>query len=73
MPARPRNSTPAWKPIPSWYLVGAKDEIITPAAQRFMASRAHARTVQVRAGHLSLITQPGPVSGLIMKAARATD
>jgi pimeloyl-ACP methyl ester carboxylesterase len=67
------SGTPAWRTIPSWYLVGTQDTIITPTAQRFMASRAHARTVQVRAGHLSLITQPGPVSDLIIKAARATD
>lgn len=55
------------------YLVGTQDTIITPAAKWFMASRAHARTVQVRAGHLSLISQPEPISDLIIKAARATD
>ncbi|MEU4242591.1 alpha/beta hydrolase [Actinoplanes sp. NPDC026619] len=46
------SGPPAWKTIPSWYLVGTQDKIITPAQQRFMAQRAGARTVQVRAGHL---------------------
>ena len=67
------SGVPAWKTIPSWYLVGTQDKIITPVQQRFMAQRAHAHTVQVRAGHLSLISQPGPVGDLIVAAARATD
>jgi pimeloyl-ACP methyl ester carboxylesterase len=67
------SGVPAWKTIPSWYLVGTQDKVITPAQQRFMAQRAHAHTVQVRAGHLSLIAQPGAVSDLVIAAARATD
>lgn len=66
------SGVPAWKTIPSWYLIGTQDQIITPAQQRFMADRAHARIVEVRSGHLSLVTHPRNVTDLIVRAARAT-
>jgi pimeloyl-ACP methyl ester carboxylesterase len=62
----------AWESIPSWYLVGTQDKVIPPAQQRFMAQRASARTVEVRAGHLSMISRPGETTDLILKAARTT-
>ncbi|WP_090791374.1 alpha/beta fold hydrolase [Asanoa ishikariensis] len=66
------SGTPAWNTIPSWYLVGTQDKIITPAQQRFMAQRAGAHTVQVRGGHLTPVSHPGAVAKLITTAARAT-
>lgn len=66
------SGVPAWKTIPSWYLVGTQDKIIPPAQQRFMAQRAGARTVEVRAGHLSLVSRPRAVERLILDAVRAT-
>ncbi len=33
-------SPPAWKTLPSWYLLGTEDKAIPPALQRFMAERA---------------------------------
>lgn len=36
----------AWKTLPTWYLVGTRDEAIVPEAQRFMAKRAKAETVR---------------------------
>lgn len=42
------SGTPAWKTIPSWYLV-ARDDHAIPAAERFMASRAHAHTTEIDA------------------------
>jgi pimeloyl-ACP methyl ester carboxylesterase len=65
-----KSTEPAWKTIPSWYLVGRQDQVITPAAQRFMARRAHARTVEVDASHASYVSRPGPVADLIVRAAR---
>jgi len=62
----------AWKTIPSWYLLGTQDKVIPAAQQRFMAKRANARTVEVRAGHLSLITRAGETTDLIIKAVRKT-
>jgi len=63
---------PAWKTIPSWYVLGTQDQIITPTAQRSMADRAGARITEVRAGHLALITRPDVVTDVIVQAIRAT-
>jgi pimeloyl-ACP methyl ester carboxylesterase len=66
------SGPPAWAEIPSWALVGTVDRVILPATQLFMAERAGARIVKVKASHLSMISQPGVVTGLIVTAARAT-
>ncbi|NUT35757.1 MAG: alpha/beta hydrolase [Hamadaea sp.] len=60
---------PAWKTIPSWYVLGTQDQIITPTAQRSMAERAGARITEVRAGHLALLTHPDAVTKVILEAA----
>ncbi len=41
------SGVPAWKTIPSWYLVASQDHAIPPAAERFMAARMHAHTVEI--------------------------
>jgi pimeloyl-ACP methyl ester carboxylesterase len=61
----------AWKTIPSWYLIGTLDTVIPPDRQRFMAERAGARTVEIPASHVSLISRPGAVTALIVAAARS--
>ncbi|MFF8653007.1 alpha/beta hydrolase [Streptomyces huasconensis] len=61
----------AWKKIPSWYLVATEDRNIPPAAERWMARRARARTVAVRAPHAVSVSDPGPVTDLILRASRA--
>ena len=63
-------TNPAWKTIPSWYLIGRQDEVINPAAQRFMAKRAKAHTVQINSSHASYISHPAEVTELIVQAAR---
>ena len=45
------SGVPAWKTIPSWYLVGTLDNVIPPYAQMFMAQRANSTIVQVKASH----------------------
>ncbi|MET7422647.1 alpha/beta hydrolase [Dactylosporangium sp. NPDC005555] len=63
----------AWRTIPSWYVIGTADRIITPESQRAMASRAHAKVLDVPGGsHLTLISQPQPVADQILAAAEAT-
>ncbi len=62
------SGVPAWKTIPSFYLVGTIDNVIPPFAQLFMAQRAHSTIVQVRAGHLSMISHPEAVADLIDQA-----
>ncbi|TMJ00692.1 MAG: alpha/beta hydrolase [Bacillati bacterium ANGP1] len=66
------SGVPAWKTIPSWYLVGTIDRVIPPWAQLFMAQRAGATVVQVRASHLSMLSRPEAVVGLINSAAEAS-
>ena len=65
-----RSGEPAWKRLPSWYLVAADDQILHPDAQRFMARRAGAQLVEVNASHAVMISQPEVVSELILKACR---
>jgi len=68
--ALPQTSgVPAWKTIPSFYLVGTIDRAIPPFAQLFMAQRAHATIVQVRGSHLVMISHPEAVVDLINQAA----
>ncbi|WUD77263.1 alpha/beta hydrolase [Streptomyces sp. NBC_00510] len=67
----PSAATPAWKTIPSWYLVARGDRTIPPAAERFMASRAHAHTVEVDGPHAVHLTDPKAVTRLVEKAATA--
>src|SRR5207249_1424589 len=64
------SGVPAWKTSPSFYLVGTIDNVIPPFAQLFMAHRAHSTIVQVRAGHLSMISHPEAVAVLINQAAQ---
>jgi len=65
------SGPPAWKHIPSWYVLGTIDHIIPPAAQLFMAERAHAHITRVRAGHLSMVAEPGVVAKVITEAAQS--
>jgi hypothetical protein len=46
--------------------------LLAPTAQRFMAERAHSHITLVRSSHVSLISHPGAVESLVLKAARAT-
>jgi pimeloyl-ACP methyl ester carboxylesterase len=59
----------AWKTIPSWNLISKQDQIIPPAAQLFMAHRAHAHIVQINSSHASPIAHPAAVAAVIMRAA----
>ncbi len=65
------SGPPAWKSLPSWYLVGTEDNVIPPAEQRIMAARAGAHTVEVAASHLSMLSRPREVTRLIVDAARS--
>lgn len=66
------SGVPAWLTIPSWSLIGTADHVIPPAEQMFMSKRAGAHITEVDAGHLSLISDPGAVTSVIIAAALAT-
>jgi pimeloyl-ACP methyl ester carboxylesterase len=59
---------PAWRGRPSWYLVATEDRMIPPAAQRTMAQRAGATTVEVAASHAVYMSRPDAVAALIGRA-----
>ncbi|GAA3907952.1 alpha/beta fold hydrolase [Streptomyces sp. NPDC003631] len=61
----------AWKTIPSFSLIATEDNNIPPAAQQFMAQRAHARTVEVKASHAVAVSRPDAVARLIEQAAQS--
>ena len=67
-----KSTAPAWKTIPSWYLIGRHDEALDPAAERFMATRANAHTVEINSSHASYISHPAEVTKLIVRAALKT-
>ncbi|MFC8342632.1 alpha/beta fold hydrolase [Streptomyces sp. NPDC057280] len=67
------SGTPAWKDLPSWYVIPTKDNVIPAAAQRFMAERAHSRTVEVKgASHVVMMSHPDIVVRQIQAAHQAT-
>jgi pimeloyl-ACP methyl ester carboxylesterase len=66
------SGEPAWKKIPSWYLVSADDHLIPPAAERFMATRARSHIVEANTPHAAQVTNPGIVVNLIERAVAGT-
>jgi pimeloyl-ACP methyl ester carboxylesterase len=61
---------PAWRTLPSWFLVSTRDRMIDPDLQRFMAARMSARTVEIRSSHASPVSHPDQVARLIAAAAQ---
>jgi pimeloyl-ACP methyl ester carboxylesterase len=62
---------PAWKTLPSWYLVATNDQALPPDAERMFASRMGASTVEIPASHVAMVSHPGDVAQLIETAAEA--
>jgi pimeloyl-ACP methyl ester carboxylesterase len=67
-----KTSHAAWRSKPSWYAVSTEDRTINPDLQRYMAKRMGAKTIEVKASHLSLISQPDTITNLIVEAAGQT-
>jgi pimeloyl-ACP methyl ester carboxylesterase len=64
-----KAGAPAWKTIPSWFLVSTHDQMIPPPAQEFFARRMGATVQSVSASHASMIAHPQQVADLILQAA----
>ncbi len=62
---------PAWKSLPSWFLVADGDQTIPPDAQRQFAARMGATTVEVSTNHVAMVSHPDEVLQLIKTAAEA--
>jgi pimeloyl-ACP methyl ester carboxylesterase len=63
--------TPAWKTLPSWYLVAKNDQALPPDAERFFAQRMGATTVEIDSSHVAMVSHPDAVVKLIKNAAQA--
>jgi pimeloyl-ACP methyl ester carboxylesterase len=64
-------TVPAWKSLPSWYLVAQDDQALPPDAQRVFANRMGATTAEVPSGHLAMVSHPADVVKLTETAAEA--
>ncbi len=62
---------PAWKALPSWYMVAANDQAIPPDAERLFARRMGATTVEVASSHVAMVSHPAEVVKLTETAAEA--
>ena len=60
---------PAWKSVPSWYLVAENDVAIPPDAERQFAARMGATTVEIPSSHVAMVSHPAEVADLVEKAA----
>lgn len=67
------SGPPAWRSIPSWYVLGTNDQIIPRGVQKAMAVRAGSTIIKYDAGHLGLISSPGTVTRVIERAAAKVD
>ena len=65
-----KTTQAAWRSKPSFYAVSTEDRTINPDLERFMAKRMGAKTIEVKASHVSMISRPGEITGLIMDAAQ---
>src|SRR5438094_7957380 len=66
-----KSGVPAWKTIPSWYLIGTLVLAIPPFVHIFVAQRAHATIAYVNAAHPSMISHPRGAADLIIQAAQS--
>ena len=67
-----RAPAPAWKTMPSWYLIAKEDRMILEDNQRFMANRMSATIHSHKVDHTPMYTAPNLVEDTILAAARQT-
>src|SRR5436309_984982 len=66
----PLTVAPAWKTVPSWYVVATQDRAINPELERFMAKRMNARVTELPAGHLVFISRARDIARIIESASQ---
>ena len=64
------SGAPAWKTIPSRYVIATQDRTIPPATQRFMAERAGSKVTRVKSSHVAMVSHPNATTKVILAAAR---
>ena len=66
-----RTTQAAWHSKPAYYAISTKDRTIAPELQRFLAGRMKARTVEVAASHVSMLSHPREIADLVIQATRS--
>jgi len=66
-----KSGPPAWKQVPSWYMVATQDQMIPLQAEEFMAKRMGAEVRKVASSHAAMLSHPKEVADLITQAAEA--
>jgi pimeloyl-ACP methyl ester carboxylesterase len=62
---------PAWKQVPTWFVVARNDEAIPPDAERLFAGRMGATTIELPSSHVAMTSHPDEVADVILQAASA--
>jgi len=65
-----KEGTPAWKHLPSWYLVCTNDQMIPPPAQQFLSKRMNATERSVASSHAPFVSHPQAVADIIIEAVK---
>ena len=64
-----KTTQAAWRSKPCFYAVSTEDRTIDPDLERFMAKRMGAKTIELKSSHVSMISHPDEIAGLILEAA----
>ncbi|NUU01372.1 alpha/beta fold hydrolase [Herbaspirillum robiniae] len=64
-----RTTQAAWRSKPTWYAVSTNDRTTSPELERFLAARMKAKTIEVASSHVSMLSHPDEIAGLIVEAA----
>ena len=67
-----KSGPPAWKQLPTWFVVSENDRIIPPDAERMFAQRMNATTISLDSSHASPVSHPDEIAQLILDAARGS-
>jgi pimeloyl-ACP methyl ester carboxylesterase len=66
--ATEKTTHAAWRTKPTFYAVSTQDRTINPDLERFMPKRMGAKTIEIEASHLALISHPDAITNLILEA-----
>ncbi|WP_328285777.1 alpha/beta hydrolase [Rhizobium mesoamericanum] len=66
-------TTPAWRRVPSWYVVSTEDRVVSVELERELATAMGAKTTELKASHLSLLSMPEAVADVILDAVRSVE
>src|SRR5450830_537833 len=64
-----KTTVAAWKNKPNYYIVSAKDRMISPELEQAFAKKLHAVTTVLQTSHVPMLSQPKQVAEVILAAA----